>query len=278
MDVMMRLCLMVLTGLLTALASLAGPATLRADPPAASQPDQAASDDLADQVALLGHHSYQVREQATERLGKLGIDQLDRLVPIYKAATQPEIRLRLRIVARDIFYNSKLSGEDPQGFLGINHTQEVIRVGDEQKLVESVHVMSVWPDSPAAQAGLAAEDRVIEVNGKPIANGSDGGFAGQVRDLPPGTKLKMKVVRGEQTLELTATLSSRRKFNVHDDVADWERQFETLWREKFEPEQQAAVRGRRILVPGANGQVVIEVFDGDGVIVDQQIVEPVPED
>ncbi len=265
-----------LTISLLALAVLAAGGAVRADTPT-SQPD-ASAEAFAHTVAKLAHSSYRVREQATADLAAMDYQHIDRLAAAYKRVDHPEVRLRIRTAAREMFYASKRAGEQPQGFLGITHTQEPIILPDENRSAEAVLVVNVWPDSPAADAGLKSGDRVITVDGKPVAGQADGGFAGQVRDLKPGHELKMTVVREGEKLDVSATLSSRRKFNVDTNEAEWEPQFERMWKEKFDPDARAAAGphpqrwgGNIRMVGGGEGVVIIEQVE-DGVVIRRQVV------
>jgi regulator of sigma E protease len=73
--------------------------------------------------------------------------------------------------------------------------------------MDQVILYEVTPGSPAAQAGLQAEDFILTVDGEQIQGDDD--FRAAIRshlDLP----MQITVLRGEETLELTATpLSSR---------------------------------------------------------------------
>jgi C-terminal processing protease CtpA/Prc len=65
-------------------------------------------------------------------------------------------------------------------------------------------VVEVSPESPAAQAGLAVGDRIVELNGEPIANFDD--LKSKVGQMHPKDQLQLKVMRGEEEKSLAVEL------------------------------------------------------------------------
>lgn len=63
---------------------------------------------------------------------------------------------------------------------------------------EGALVSNVQPGGPADKAGIKAGDIIVEVNGKKISDVSD--LQNQVMRNPPGTKLKIKVIRDGKEL------------------------------------------------------------------------------
>lgn len=68
-------------------------------------------------------------------------------------------------------------------------------------------VQIVNPDSPAGRAGLKAEDVIVSIDGKKIANQSD--FDSVLRTKQPGNLLALEIRRGEEVLNLKITLGKR---------------------------------------------------------------------
>jgi hypothetical protein len=83
------------------------------------------------------------------------------------------------------------------GYLGM--------VGDNNDPQPGVRVLTVRPDSPAEAAGLREGDVVVSVGGVAIANLDD--LERQLAGKTAGTKLDLKIQRGEATQSLTATLA-----------------------------------------------------------------------
>lgn len=68
---------------------------------------------------------------------------------------------------------------------------------------------AVMADSPAAKAGIQAEDVITEINGKKIS--LDAPLATILAQYSVGEQVTLTVIRGEQTLHLTAALLERPK-------------------------------------------------------------------
>jgi len=78
-----------------------------------------------------------------------------------------------------------------------------------------VLVMEVAEESPAAKAGLKANDVIIEFNG--IRVEGEVQFGRLVRETPPGRTVPVKIVRDGKTQELKVTLGSRRAITIGPD-------------------------------------------------------------
>jgi len=75
----------------------------------------------------------------------------------------------------------------------------------------AVKIDEVIPNQPAAQAGLADLDIIVEVNGKPIEEMatpelSVRNFVRELMRMKTGDKLKLKVLSGRETKDITVTL------------------------------------------------------------------------
>ena len=68
-------------------------------------------------------------------------------------------------------------------------------------------IVEVQDDSPAAKAGIQIDDIIIEFGGKEVTNFET--LARAVRTKKPGDKVKVKVSRGEETVELEMTIGKR---------------------------------------------------------------------
>ncbi|MBZ5576755.1 MAG: M28 family peptidase [Acidobacteriia bacterium] len=74
--------------------------------------------------------------------------------------------------------------------------------------VTGVKFSDVTPGSPAATAGLKADDVMVEFDHKPIQNLYD--FTYALRAKMPGDAVRVKVMRAGKPLEVTVTLTQRR--------------------------------------------------------------------
>ena len=69
-------------------------------------------------------------------------------------------------------------------------------------------IVEVQDDSPAAKAGILVDDVIVEFGGKEVTDFST--LASAVRTKKPGDKVKVKVTRGDETVELELTIGKRR--------------------------------------------------------------------
>jgi serine protease Do len=100
------------------------------------------------------------------------------------------------------------SGHASKAFLGVATADVTPDVAQRLSLtVQSGAIIEqVQPGSAAAQAGLQVDDVVTKLNSTPIT--SSGDLVGAIRQLDPGDKATLTVVRGARTLTLQVTLGS----------------------------------------------------------------------
>lgn len=65
-------------------------------------------------------------------------------------------------------------------------------------------VAEVSPNSPASKAGISREDVIIEFNGEPVVDSRS--FRVRVAQTPPGTTVRLKLLRDGKEREVTVTL------------------------------------------------------------------------
>ena len=110
----------------------------------------------------------------------------------------------LLVVGLLLTASSLLKGEPPappsgnQGYLGISYQDSPQDLARENKLADNkgVLIANVSRESPAAAAGLKAQDIIVEFDGSEIADRA--GFAAMIRQSPPGKRVAIKFVRGGQ--------------------------------------------------------------------------------
>lgn len=86
-------------------------------------------------------------------------------------------------------------------FLGVSGRDTVGDAG--------VEIMEIFPGSGAETAGLQVGDVVVAVEDRPVTGISD--LAARIRHLAPGDVIVLNVLRGDEELNLVATLLSRRE-------------------------------------------------------------------
>jgi serine protease Do len=98
-------------------------------------------------------------------------------------------------------------GSVSRGYLGM-HLATTFEATDAERLgldrAVGAWVDKVYPDTPAAQAGLRPNDVVLQVDGVTIRN--ENHFINMVSDMPPGRKVRLQVWRERRTMDLEATV------------------------------------------------------------------------
>jgi serine protease Do len=98
-------------------------------------------------------------------------------------------------------------GSVSRGYLGMQLAQ-AFEPGDALKLgldrVQGALVEAVYPDTPAAAAGLRANDVVLQVDGVPIRN--ENHLINLITALPIGQKVRLQTWRERRTVQLDAVV------------------------------------------------------------------------
>ncbi len=96
-------------------------------------------------------------------------------------------------------------GAVTRGYLGV-HLSQTMEPADALKLgLDRVHgalVESIYPESPAAQAGLRASDVVLQVDGVGIRN--ENHLINLISTLPAGQRVRLEVWRDRKTMRIEA--------------------------------------------------------------------------
>lgn len=117
---------------------------------------------------------------------------------------------------RDI-QSVKKTGEITAPFLGVRYVTVTPELAEKQNLPVDYGAVvrgnddgpAVEPNSPAARAGILAEDIILEVNGKHIDK--DHTLASMISQFNVGDTINLTVRRGNQTLTLRVALAKRPK-------------------------------------------------------------------
>ncbi|MDN7136978.1 trypsin-like peptidase domain-containing protein [Pseudidiomarina sp. 1APP75-27a] len=94
-------------------------------------------------------------------------------------------------------------GEVVRGYLGINTSDTPAAQVYQQP---GIFVTAVDPNSPAAEAGLRAEDYIVEIAGQQISSATEG--LALISNTAPGTELEIRYLRGND--EITTTVIIRK--------------------------------------------------------------------
>jgi serine protease Do len=117
-------------------------------------------------------------------------------------------------VARDIADRLVTDGKIRRGYLGVSI--ETLEEEDARGMglptgTKGVRIAEVNPDTPGARAGLEVGDIVQEINGQVVTKSTE--LQRTVQAAPVNSKATLKVLRGNKTVNLTATLDE-----LKDDV------------------------------------------------------------
>lgn len=103
--------------------------------------------------------------------------------------------------------SSSKSASGP-GYLGLTLNDQLVRI-DPSIGVGAIGalIVEVSPGSPAEQAGLQVDDLILDFGGRPFKSPDE--VFDLIRRTRPGTQVKMTVMRGGQTMTVTATVGQR---------------------------------------------------------------------
>jgi len=106
---------------------------------------------------------------------------------------------------KDVTDQLMKSGSVQHAFMGVSLSEKSVTVDGAMR--QAAVVAQVNSGAPAAKAGLKVDDAIIAIDGESV-NGRDSLIA-QVRERRPGTAVKLTVVRGGKTQEITITLGTK---------------------------------------------------------------------
>ena len=186
-----------------------------------SAPDEALPEVPPGVVDALADEKFRTRRTAQTQLLEWGKKDLERsvesLYKFYRQGENPEGGLRTREVLKAlVILQQPLPG---QGYLGIQ--MDTARWKNEQGLIQpAVLITDVRKGTAAAIAKLRDGDLIIGVD-EVVFNdlAPTRMFADYIKSKQPGDEIRLKVRRGMDHLELTASL--RRRPAVLDEINQW---------------------------------------------------------
>jgi serine protease Do len=102
-------------------------------------------------------------------------------------------------LVKDLLPNLRDNGTPVRGWLGVT-------VSEVKDSTDSV-IVDVYPESPAARAGLQAGDRLVAINGKAVERSQQ--LLRRIAIQGPGVVVRLGVVRGGKRINASALLSTR---------------------------------------------------------------------
>ncbi len=120
-------------------------------------------------------------------------------------------------VAKQAVESVKRTGKIVRPWIGVRYIQIDTDIAAQEKLMQSYGVLvqagkdpaesAVIPGSPAAKAGLKANDQILEVNGQKLDGNHS--LSSLVTRYAPGDKVTLKIVRDKQEQLIDLTLEER---------------------------------------------------------------------
>lgn len=165
-------------------------------------------------LGSLASEDYKDRVQAQRDLTAWGLEKPEqaeeRLLKEHDAATDPEVRIRLREALKEVVV-SEYQKKEGQGYVGIQMDERNVALPGNNEPRGGVLVTWVHPDTPAMKAGLLVNDVIIGLNDLkwPAGLGAREGFATEIRRHKPGVKVKLEVFRGAEVKKMEMTLAAR---------------------------------------------------------------------
>ncbi len=168
-------------------------------------------DNLIDE---LKSEKFQAREQAEAELLDWSREDPEKSVALLleqvRGADDPEVRQRSHNVLRALAMDEYM--RDGEGFLGIQMVEVRAEIpGDDgPQNRDVIGITRVLRDTPASDAGLRVGDQIIAVNGTDLdTENALPSFQELIRGVKPGTEAALMVLRGDELIEVEATLTRR---------------------------------------------------------------------
>ncbi len=233
---MTRLVAIVLMGLAGAALPASGRAADASEPNAAAKVDP---ERVAGLVGQLSHDEYDRRIAAQRALQDLPPAALSVVAGHFARATDPEVRLRLRLYAGDYFDRHVLPRHEQvrvPAFLGVQH-QRTVHNG---RPVVQVH--AVLNGTAADRAGFQVGDHILAIDGQGLHVQRQQAFAAAVKRYRPGDEVTFRVVRDGRAVDLPVTLGAMPDQHIAPEVrrqlADQQQQVQAArrqwWKQHFD--------------------------------------------
>jgi len=203
----------------------------------------------ADFLKSLADNDFKVRETAQASLLQWARGELETsprlLHERYRNSEDPEVRSRCLAVLEELARDDYK--DHGNGFMGIQMQDARADVPGQQKARPSVLITNVLPGMAAEKAGLMVGDLLLELNGKPIGDPPSDSIRQSIMGFKPGTKVKLKLMRDGNLMEVVVTLGRRplaadnplfERFPEQAEEAErrkWDA-FRKQWLEDLEPE------------------------------------------
>ncbi|MCO6436348.1 MAG: PDZ domain-containing protein [Phycisphaerae bacterium] len=223
-------------------------ANLRTDdaPPASLDPELRPVTDprrrqaLENLIEQLASPSFDRREQASNSLRRLWREALPLLVEEYRTAGDLEVRQRIEQLVFEAYIENAFW--DRYGFLGIRHAAVPFQDRPGGPTRYAARVSEVVSGTAAEVANLQLDDLIIAFNDEPLPVLTDPQAFGEcIRKFPPGTKIRITIVRRNELQVVSATLGRWPRQQVvspgqpvYSLLEEANHQFAAWWTRNFE--------------------------------------------
>ncbi len=176
---------------------------LPVDPPTAARIEQL--------ILRLGSPEYKQRVEGTTDLLVIGAPAFAKLREAYHNTDDFEIRSRIEAIVRRAYLDHYVF--DRMGFLGISqNTQHTPTHADDSRITKGhvgIKIVRVIENTGAERAGLQEEDVIVGIDGEPLSGAgieAVQAFGAGIRSRGPGANIILTILRGQERLEIPATL------------------------------------------------------------------------
>lgn len=160
-------------------------------------------------IQSLGANQWKERAEATDALVDIGAGTLSLLRSEYCVTDDLEVKLRIEEVGKEVY--ERYHVYDRFGFLGISQGQSLVRHEDDSRIPEGhvgINVYRVHKGTAADAAGITNEDVIIAVDNQylPESFQPTADFGAMIRDLGPGTRTTLSILRSGRLVQQAVTL------------------------------------------------------------------------
>jgi C-terminal processing protease CtpA/Prc len=127
------------------------------------------------------------------------------------SAAEPEVRERCLAVLRELVNDDYL--KEGEGYIGIRMQDETANIPGDPKPRRVIRVVQVVQDSAAQHAGIQLNDLVAGL-GDSVWHDQAASlpFSEKIRQFKPNTRIKLKILRNGQLMDVTVKLGRRPLF------------------------------------------------------------------
>jgi len=157
----------------------------------------------------LASDDYRVRQGAQqtflEWIFKDPVMARDEVLQVYLSTDDPELRMRLVPILERAYF-------PPKGYVGIMMQPAFLdgfgRIPGNLPKGKGILVTRVVPGTPAELSGLRERDVIVQMDDWEVEGGMDLNslFADRIQANPPGRKIQLKVLRGEEEMVVALQL------------------------------------------------------------------------